>query len=109
MQFCPTCASLLLVEKTTGSEFRFYCRMCPYVYYISHKVTAKTTYERKQVDDVLGGAKAFQDAAQTAAVCPKCSNNKAYFFQIQIRSADEPMTTFYKCANPDCGHNWKEN
>ena len=26
------------------------------------------------------------------AVCPKCENDRAYFKQIQIRSADEPMT-----------------
>ena len=26
----------------------------------------------------------------------KCENREAYFRQLQIRSADEPMTTFYK-------------
>lgn len=26
--------------------------------------------------------------------CPKCDNMKAYWMQLQIRSADEPMTTF---------------
>ena len=24
---------------------------------------------------------------------PKCDNGRAYFYQLQIRSADEPMTT----------------
>jgi len=38
--------------------------------------------------------------------CPKCEHMKAYFMQIQTRSADEPMTTFYKCCS--CGHRWKE-
>ena len=27
------------------------------------------------------------------ATCPKCDNERAYFYQLQIRSADEPMTT----------------
>jgi len=27
--------------------------------------------------------------------------------QIQIRSADEPMTTFYKCTK--CSYQWREN
>ncbi|KAK6052959.1 transcription factor S-II [Cooperia oncophora] len=40
--------------------------------------------------------------------CPKCSNDRAYFMQIQTRSADEPMTIFYRCANADCGHRWKD-
>lgn len=30
------------------------------------------------------------------ASCTKCDNTKAYFYQLQIRSADEPMTT---CAS----------
>jgi DNA-directed RNA polymerase III subunit RPC11 len=30
--------------------------------------------------------------------CPneKCRNHEAYWYQLQIRSADEPMTAFYK-------------
>ena len=30
--------------------------------------------------------------------CPRegCDNSQAAFYQVQIRSADEPMTTFYK-------------
>jgi hypothetical protein len=28
-----------------------------------------------------------------AASCDKCNHNEAYFYQLQIRSADEPMTT----------------
>lgn len=33
-----------------------------------------------------------------AAQCPAedCNGDRAYFFQLQIRSADEPMTTFLK-------------
>jgi DNA-directed RNA polymerase III subunit RPC11 len=30
----------------------------------------------------------------------------AYFMQIQIRSADEPMSTFYKCCK--CANQWRE-
>lgn len=35
---------------------------------------------------------------QTLAQCPDtdCDGDHAFFFQKQIRSADEPMTTFYK-------------
>ncbi len=64
---------------------------------------------RKVVDDVLGGEGAWDNVDQTNAQCPveTCGSNKAYYFQIQIRSADEPMTTFYKCCK--CGHRWREN
>lgn len=40
--------------------------------------------------------------------CPKCSHNRAFFMQIQTRSADEPMTTFYKCCNMACAHRWRD-
>lgn len=43
------------------------------------------------------------------ARCPKelCESSAAYFRQVQIRSADEPMTTFYKCVV--CAAEWREN
>ena len=31
----------------------------------------------------------------------------AYFRQVQIRSADEPSTSFYKCV--ECATEWREN
>lgn len=43
-----------------------------------------------------------------AEPCPKCEHPRAYFMQIQTRSADEPMTTFYKCCNAQCGHRWRD-
>lgn len=65
--------------------------------------------ERKQIDDVIGGKGAWDNVDQTAVRCPTntCEGEKAYFYQLQIRSADEPMTTFYKCTT--CGHQWREN
>ncbi|XP_009993826.1 PREDICTED: DNA-directed RNA polymerase III subunit RPC10 [Chaetura pelagica] len=47
-------------------------------------------------------------APRPAEPCPKCEHPRAYFMQIQTRSADEPMTTFYKCCNAQCGHRWRD-
>lgn len=63
--------------------------------------------DRKEIDDVLGGQGSWDNVDQTRTQCPTCGHDKAYFFQLQIRSADEPMTTFYKCVN--CTHQWREN
>lgn len=65
--------------------------------------------ERKTVDDVLGGDHAWDNVDQTDALCPKCANTRAYFFMVQLRSADEPMTTFFKCTKPECQARWKED
>ena len=37
--------------------------------------------------------------------CFKCKKNKCTYYQLQTRSADEPMTTFVNCN--DCGKKWK--
>jgi len=37
--------------------------------------------------------------------CGRCKQRKTKYFQMQTRSADEPMTTFVTCVN--CGNRWK--
>ena len=37
--------------------------------------------------------------------CGKCKQYKTSYYQLQTRSADEPMTTFATCHN--CDHKWK--
>ena len=37
--------------------------------------------------------------------CYKCKTRKCTYYQLQTRSADEPMTTFVTCLN--CGNRWK--
>ena len=37
--------------------------------------------------------------------CGKCKSKKTTYYQMQTRSADEPMTTFVTCVN--CGKRWK--
>lgn len=37
--------------------------------------------------------------------CHKCGQRKTTYFQMQTRSADEPMTTFVTCVN--CNAHWK--
>ncbi len=37
--------------------------------------------------------------------CGKCKKQKTTYYQLQTRSADEPMTTFVTCHT--CGHRWK--
>lgn len=37
--------------------------------------------------------------------CNKCGERKCTFYQLQTRSADEPMTTFVNCLV--CGSSWK--
>jgi len=45
------------------------------------------------------------EAATDTFTCRKCYSKKCTYYQMQTRSADEPMTTFVTCI--DCGKRWK--
>jgi DNA-directed RNA polymerase III subunit RPC11 len=36
-----------------------------------------------------------------------CDSTKAYYIQLQMRSADEPATVFFKCVK--CGYQWRQD
>ena len=38
--------------------------------------------------------------------CRKCSSRSCSYYEVQTRSADEPMTQFIECL--DCGNRWKQ-
>ena len=45
------------------------------------------------------------DANTDNFTCYKCKSKRCSYYQLQTRSADEPMTTFVTCI--DCGNRWK--
>tara|TARA_Y100000768_G_scaffold351103_1_gene301780 strand:- start:5500 stop:6009 length:510 start_codon:yes stop_codon:yes gene_type:complete len=45
------------------------------------------------------------EASTDNFTCWKCKSKKCSYYQLQTRSADEPMTTFVTCL--DCGNRWK--
>ena len=45
------------------------------------------------------------EAATDEFKCFKCKKRKCTYYEMQTRSADEPMTTFVSCLN--CGNRWK--
>ncbi|KAJ8593084.1 hypothetical protein M405DRAFT_732069 [Rhizopogon salebrosus TDB-379] len=105
MLFCPTCSNLLIVSSETGYN-KWACNTCAYEFPISKQMTSRSRMQRKEVDDVLGGEDTWRDADSTAITCDKCGHARAYFYQLQIRSADEPMTT---CICAGCAYQWREN
>ena len=89
-------------------NMRFSCNTCPYIFPIAKRWSNKHFPKLKALDDVLGGSEAWKNVDTADESCDKCGHNKAYFMQVQTRSADEPMTTFYKCCNTSCGYRWKD-
>lgn len=47
----------------------------------------------------------FKDGQESLLSCGRCKSHKVHYFEMQTRSADEPMTAFCTCMN--CGNKWK--
>jgi DNA-directed RNA polymerase III subunit RPC11 len=106
---CPTCANLLRVSRVPPlphadpsspyvAQNRFECLTCPYQFVIKKRYFERKPLKQRAVDDVLGGEGAWDNVEKAKVVCPidKCRNDVAFWYALQIRSADEPMTNFYK-------------
>lgn len=59
--------------------------------------------DRKHAKDEFLYSKVFV-ARTNEFKCGKCKKNECTYYQLQIRSADEPMTTFVSCL--ECGNKW---
>ncbi|KAI9833056.1 MAG: hypothetical protein M1819_003889 [Sarea resinae] len=113
--FCPACSNALTVSRTFAHDDypngvnRLECRTCPYEFILEKRYFERTEMKRKEVEDVMGGPGAWDNVDSTNVQCANssCEGDRAFFYQVQIRSADEPMTTFYKCTT--CATRWKEN
>jgi len=46
------------------------------------------------------------EASTDDFTCSKCKSKQCTHYQLQTRSADEPMTTFVTCIN--CGNRWRQ-
>lgn len=90
----------------TGGN-RVECRTCPYQHAIEETIYSRKNFPRKEKEDVFGGPKAWDNAQKQLVQCPasNCDGSEAAFFSVQIRSADEPMTNFFKvgCHAPGYG------
>ena len=111
MLFCPFCGVFLVLRNTSGrSEYQ--CQTCPFV----HAVLSTTVLDRnisgmnKTVPEggVEEGASQNLGGQRLTITCVDlCGSNLAYYVQEQLRSADEPPTTFYKCCQ--CGAQWRSD
>lgn len=47
-----------------------------------------------------------QDEGSDMFTCKRCHKSKVRYWEMQTRSADEPMTIFIRCLN--CGKEWRQ-
>lgn len=80
--------------------------------FISMTSAEMASDERRRVNsmiaeqNLLNSQMAKDNAAETDQFkCGRCNQRKCKYYQMQTRSADEPMTTFVTCIN--CGNRWR--
>jgi DNA-directed RNA polymerase subunit M/transcription elongation factor TFIIS len=66
---------------------------------------AQAVFRLRQRDLVYERSKVQDENYEGQFKCGKCKSKKTTYYQMQTRSADEPMTTFVTCTG--CGNRWK--
>ena len=66
---------------------------------------AQAIFKLAEKDMMMEKAKAADENYNGLFKCRKCKSVKTAYYQMQTRSADEPMTTYVTCRN--CGLKWK--
>jgi len=98
---CPQCSNVLTVaSETLDSKNRLACQTCPFTYLMTRPIVERKNFTTKEVDAQLGGEDEFKSADKTKIQCPNndCNGMEAIYYSVQIRSADEPETHFYKVS-----------
>ena len=73
---------------------------------IAQSVEIKEKKVKKEKEDIEVVDNEHEAMSSVEADCPKCGNDKAYFFTQQTRASGEPETKFYKCTK--CRHTWRD-
>ena len=118
------CSKLSKDEDEIERLYREYIYQC--IGTIITKVSLKTIladirkknigWENPSFDDVRFERKERQDFIETPFFveegileCGKCGSKKVFSYSKQVRSSDESTSVFAICANPKCGHKWRES
>lgn len=96
----PTLRTQVVLGKISGERLR---TMKP------HEMAndeLKKEMEEIEKQNLFNAQSAQEQRATTDRfTCGKCKQKKVSYYQMQTRSADEPLTTFCTCEN--CGNRWK--
>ncbi len=98
------------VHKINGKSV-LKCR-CGYIKEMNEQEDIATTSKavKSKTKSQKGEIEVIDDSVNTLPTkveeCPKCGNKKAVYWQVQTRSGDESMTTFFRCTK--CRYTWRE-
>ncbi|MFB6123384.1 MAG: transcription factor S [Haloferacaceae archaeon] len=103
MEFCDECGSMM---QTEGGKW--VCTQCGHEKPREEEAEAQmVTTEAQEESEIIESTGGSSGLPTTAADCPNCDNDTAYWYMQQIRAADESETRFFVCT--ECEHKWRED
>jgi DNA-directed RNA polymerase subunit M/transcription elongation factor TFIIS len=93
-----------LIERIKLGDIKAYHvgAMRPHELYPEHWADIK---EQKEKKDKMAYEIRTEHTVKGMYKCGKCKHDTITYYEVQTRSADEPMTLFCRCTN--CGNRWK--
>jgi len=114
MDFCPNCGKKLIpLKKTEGKKvvLLLSCPKCGYEKRVTRPMTTvpkNLEYAPQEGIVVLGKREQKLRTFPTIRMeCPRCGNNLAYVWMVQVRKLDESSTQFFRCTR--CNYTFREN
>ena len=102
--FCPKCGSILIPKKIDTKKIM--ACSCGYTSKDTKSANIKEDVSKPESHIDVVQKKGTDMLPKTEAECPVCKNDKAFYWTVQTRAADEAETKFLKCEK--CGHTWRE-
>lgn len=94
----PEVATLVITDQIKSQDFAF----------MTHQELCPEKWKKLIDDKKIRDKQKYEpniEASTDNFTCNKCKSKKCTYYQLQTRSADEPMTTFVTCL--ECGKRWK--
>jgi len=94
----PEVATLVITEQIKSQDLAF----------MTHQELCPEKWKKLIDDKKIRDKQKYEpniEASTDNFTCNKCKSKKCTYYQLQTRSADEPMTTFVTCL--ECGKRWK--
>jgi len=63
--------------------------------------------QREEIKKEVNRLQTKIEVMESYIECPRCKQKKIQFYNVQLRRADEPPTTFNNCMNKDCMYTWR--
>lgn len=107
MEICPRCGKVMALRRSSKPAWT--CSKCGYEKLLGGNIIYTRVLKRGKIAEITVVDKEEEEKVlpiTTDVVCPECGAREAYYWSIQTRSADEPMTQFFRCKK--CGYTWRE-